>query len=68
MGLIVYYISSLFTLVAGLATMAGLGSLWRRRETGKKTSSVPGPGPGSSATTFFGSQLGGGSTINYSYT
>jgi len=66
MGLIVYYISSLFTLVAGLATMAGLGSLWRRRrETGKK-SSIPSPSP--SATTFFGSQLGGGSTINYSYT
>ncbi len=57
MSLSLYLTASSLTLAAGLATMAGLAAFWR-----KAKSPVP------NATAFFGSQIGGKSVINYSYT
>jgi len=57
MNLAIYCLVSLLALVAALATMAGLGSVWRRAKS-----------PVRNATKFFGSQIGGKSVINYSYT
>ncbi|KAK1757240.1 hypothetical protein QBC47DRAFT_412558 [Echria macrotheca] len=57
MFLQLYYIAVLCTAVVGLVTMAGLASLWRRAQS-----------PLRNETRFFGSQIGGRSVINYSYT
>ncbi|KAK0611580.1 hypothetical protein B0T14DRAFT_530699 [Immersiella caudata] len=58
MSLTLYSIASLGTVVAGLLTMAGLGSFWRKKSMSASIN----------ATKFVGSQIGGKSVINYSYT
>jgi hypothetical protein len=58
MSLTLYSIASLGTVVAGLLAMAGLGSFWRKKST------LASP----NGTKFVGSQIGGKSVINYSYT
>jgi len=56
MSLTLYSIASLGTIAAGLVAMAGLGSFWQKK--------LPKP----NGTKFVGSQIGGKSVINYSYT
>ncbi|KAK0649478.1 hypothetical protein B0T16DRAFT_410171 [Cercophora newfieldiana] len=58
MSLTLYSIASLSTIVCGLLTMAGLGWFWRKRPVL----------PDANGTKFVGSQIGGKSVINYSYT
>lgn len=57
MNLSTYYVACFFTFVSAVGVMAGLTSLWRKAKT-----------PVPNVTKFFGSQIGGRSVINYSYT
>lgn len=58
MSLTLYSIASLSTVVAALLAMAGLGWFWRKTPLS----------PNANGTKFVGSQIGGKSVINYSYT
>ena len=52
----------LFTIIAAMSSLAGVASVTRRANRTATRTAPP------SDTTFFGSQIGGQSIINYSYT
>jgi len=58
----------LFTMAAIPASLAGLASYWRKDAKAEGASQSTTPNSNSGNTKFFGSQIGGTSVINYSYT